>query len=87
MEHAFYECALYYDRDIATMATAKWEPTLTDNEAELAILQELGLGVAIDISARQPWVRKSAFQAKEVKKKEELIVINESSKFTNRRSR
>ena len=63
------------------MATAKWEPTLTDNEAELAILQELGLGVAIDISARQPWVRKSAFQAKEVKKKEELIVINESNKF------
>ena len=63
------------------MARAKWEPTLTDDEAELSILQELGLGVAIDITAKHPWARKSAFQAKEVKNKRELIVINESNKF------
>ena len=42
-------------------------------------LQELGLGVAIDITAKHPWVTKSAFQAKPVARKE-LVVINESNR-------
>ena len=46
---------------------------------ELAALEELGLGVAIDITAKHPWVTKSAFQAKPVTK-EELVVINESNR-------
>lgn len=58
----------------------EWEPTLTDLEQELKALEELGLGVAVDITAKHPWVTKSAFQAKSVKSKD-LIVINESNKF------
>ena len=42
-------------------------------------LQELGLGVAIDITAKHPWVTKSAYQAKPVTK-DELVVINESNR-------
>ena len=60
-------------------ARDEWEPSLTYEDDELMALQELGLGVAIDITAKHPWVTKSAFQAKRVKK-EELIVINESNK-------
>ena len=56
-----------------------WEHALTYEEDELKALQELGLGVAIDITSKHPWVSKSAFQAKPVKKTE-LIVINESNK-------
>ena len=50
-------------------------------EDECARLQELGLGVAVDITKKQTWGKKSAFQAKEVKEKAELIVINESNQF------
>lgn len=56
-----------------------WELSLTDQEYELKVLQELGLGVAINITAKHPWVTKSAFQAKPVTR-EELIVINESNR-------
>ena len=56
-----------------------WEPSLTDNE--LKILEELGLGVAVDITAKHPWAKKSAFQAKSVSDKNDLIVINESNQF------
>ena len=62
----------------------EWEPSLTHHEDELKALQELGLGVAIDITAKHPWVAKSAFQAKPVKL-EDLIVINESNKFHSSR--
>ena len=59
---------------------------------ELQQLEELGLGVGIDITIKQPWVKKSAFQAKPVvvrdasatgivKSKSDLIVINESNQF------
>ena len=58
----------------------QWERTLTDEKDELTALQELGLGVAVDITAQHPWVTKSAFQAKLVESKD-LIVINESNKF------
>ena len=61
-------------------AVAKWEPSLINNPEELKALQELGLGVAIDITAKHPWERKSTFQVKEVTFKE-LIVINESNKY------
>ena len=44
-------------------------------------LQELGLGVAMDITQKHAWGKKSAFQAKEVKVKADLIVINESNQF------
>ena len=44
-------------------------------------LEELGLGVAIDITAKHPWVTKSAFQAKSVVgARKELVVINESNR-------
>lgn len=57
-----------------------WEPSLTYDEEELKALEELGLGVAVDITAKHPWVSKSAFRAKSVSTKD-LIVINESNKF------
>ena len=60
-------------------ASDRWEHALTHETEELMALQELGLGVAIDITAKHPWVSKSAFQAKPVKR-EELIVVNESNK-------
>ena len=53
---------------------------MTAENDELTALQELGLGVAVDITAKHPWVAKSAFQAKVVESKD-LIVINESNKF------
>ena len=56
-----------------------WEPSLTGNE--LKILEELGLGVDVDITAKHPWARKSAFQAKSVSDKNDLIVANESNQF------
>ena len=58
-----------------------WEASLTDDSSELKILEELGLGVAIDITANHPWARKSAFQAKSVSDANDLIVINESNQF------
>ena len=57
----------------------EWEVSLSDQEEELKVLQELGLEVAIDITARRPWVTKSAFQAKPVTRKE-LVVFNESNR-------
>ena len=48
---------------------------------ELKILEELGLGVAVDITAKHPWARKSTFQAKSVSDKNDLIVTNESNQF------
>ena len=57
----------------------EWEVSLTDQEEELKVLQELGLGVAVDMTAKHPWVTKSAFQAKPVIRKE-LMVINESNR-------
>ena len=62
----------------------QWEPSLTHLEDELKALEELGLGVAIDITAKHPWVTKSAFLAKPVESKD-LIVINESNKFHSSR--
>ena len=56
-----------------------WEPSLTVDE--LKILEELGLGVAVDITAKHPWARKSAFQAKLVLQANDLIVTNESNQF------
>ena len=60
-----------------------WEPSLTDSE--LKILEELGLGVAVDITAKHPWAKKSAFQAKSLSnsniERNDLIVINESNQF------
>ena len=57
----------------------KWEePSLA--EGEVKQLEELGLGVAIDITAKHPWVTKSAFLAKSVNS-DDVIVINESNKF------
>ena len=53
---------------------------MTEENDELTALQELGLGVAVDITAKHPWVTKSAFQAKSVELTD-LIVINESNKF------
>ena len=50
-------------------------------EDECTRLQELGLGVAVDITHTQSWAKKSTFQAKEVKQKADLIVINESNQF------
>ena len=50
-------------------------------EDECTRLQELGLGVAVDITQKQSWGKKSTFQAKEVTEKAELIVINESNQF------
>ena len=44
----------------------EWEQALT--EEELLTLQELGLGVAVDITAKHPWATKSAFLAKKVNK-------------------
>ena len=58
-----------------------WEASLTDDSSELKILEELGLGVAVDITAKHPWARKSAFQAKSVSDKNDLIVPNESNQF------
>ena len=55
----------------------EWEQALT--EEELLTLQEFGLGVAVDITAKHPWATKSAFLAKKVNK-HELIVINESNR-------
>ena len=58
-----------------------WELSLTDQNEELKALEELGLGVAIDITAKHPWVTKSAFQAKSVVgARKELVVINESNR-------
>ena len=48
---------------------------------ELKILEELGLGVAVDITAKHSWAKKSAFQAKSVSDKNDLIVTNESNQF------
>ena len=62
----------------------RWEPSLTHREDELKAIEELGLGVAIDITAEHLWVTKSAFQAKSVESKG-LIVINESNKFHSSR--
>ena len=56
-----------------------WEPSLTVEE--LKILEELGLGVAVDITVKQPWARKSAYQAKSVSHSDDLIVTNESNQF------
>ena len=58
-----------------------WEASLTDDSSELKILEELGLGVAIDITVKQPWARKSAFQAKSVLQANDLIATNESNQF------
>ena len=58
-----------------------WEASLTDDSSELKILEELGLGVAVDITAKNPWARKSAFQAKSVSDADDLIVTNESNQF------
>ena len=57
----------------------EWELSLSDKDDEMEILKELGLGVAVDITRKHPWVTKSAFQAKPVIK-EELVVINESNR-------
>jgi hypothetical protein len=54
-------------------ACDEWELSLTDQEEELKALQELGLGVAIDITTKHPWVTKSAFQAKLVNRKELVV--------------
>ena len=67
-----------YHRSADVMAT--WDPSLTDNPGELNALRDLGLGVAIDITAKHPWERKSTYQAKQVTF-EDLIVINESNKY------
>ena len=48
---------------------------------ELKILHELGLGVAVDITAKHPWAKKSAFQAKLASDASDLIVTNESNQF------
>ena len=58
-----------------------WETSLTDDSSELKILEQLGLGVAVDITVKHPWARKSAFQAKSVSDANDLIVINESNQF------
>ena len=58
-----------------------WETSLKDDSSELKILEELGLGVAVDITAKHPWAIKSAFQAKSVLDANDLIVINESNQF------
>ena len=44
-----------------------------------------GLGVAVDITAKHPWARKSTFQAKSVLDKNNLIVTNESDQFLRSR--
>lgn len=67
-----------YHRSADVMAT--WDPSLTKNPRELNALRDLGLGVAIDITATHPWERKSTYQAKEVTF-DDLIVINESNKY------
>ena len=59
---------------------ATWDASLTDNPGELNALRDLGLGVAIDITAKHPWERKSTYQAKQVTF-DDLIVINESNKY------
>ena len=56
-----------------------WETSLTDDE--LKILEELGLGVAVNITAKHPWAKKSTFQAKPVSDASDLIVTNESNHF------
>lgn len=70
---------LYYHRS-GSDTMAKWDPSLTKSSEEMNALQELGLGVAIDITAQHPWERKSTFQAKKITFGE-LIVINESNKY------
>ena len=53
-------------------------------ESEYPRLQELGLGVAVNITEKHPWVKKSSFQAKPVRFNRlvsDLIVINESNQF------
>ena len=62
-----------------------WETSLTDNFSELKILEQLGLGVAVDITAKHPWAMKSAFQAKSVSDASDLIVTNESNQFLRTR--
>ena len=61
---------------------SSWEPSL--DGAELQQLEELGLGVAVNITLKHPWARKSAFQAKPVAvslDKLEAIHEKESPKF------
>lgn len=65
-----------------------WESSLTDDD--LHFLEDFGLGVAVNITSKRPWARKSAFQAKPVctcsltsEKRADLIVINESNRFQN----
>ena len=92
--HVIYLCRTLTDADDKKeIWESSWESSL--NEEELHLLEELGLGVAVDITAKHPWARKSAFQAKPVveapaeqeasklvaKAKADLIVINESNQF------
>ena len=67
--------------NLSSVYDEPWEASLTDDSSELKILEELGLGVAIDITAKQPWARKSAFQAKSVLQANDLIATNESNQF------
>ena len=67
--------------NLSSVYDEPWEASLTDDSSELKILEELGLGVAIDITVKQPWARKSAFQAKSVLQANDLIVTNESNQF------
>ena len=48
---------------------------------ELERLAELGLGKAIDATMKHPWTNKKAYQAREVKDKEELLVTNEGNRY------
>ena len=67
--------------NLSSVYDEPWEASLTDDSSELKILEELGLGVAIDITVKQPWARKSAFQAKSVLQANDLIATNESNQF------
>ena len=44
-------------------------------------LAELGLGKAIDATEKQPWASKKAYQAREVSRREDLLVTNESNRY------
>lgn len=67
----------------STSIDGRWESSLAQNE--LKILQELGLGVAIDITAKHPWATKSSFVAKKTTKEDDLVVVNECNKFHSSR--
>ena len=51
------------------------------DEEELQLLEELGLGVAVDITVKHPWARKSAFQAKPVVERKGASAEQEASKL------